>query len=115
VSPQAAARLQEVLTAQHRPPGYGVKVVPSQAGPPRPTIAAPRAGEAVVRRRADAAPLLIVDGRLTAALDGTELDCRPAAGASAPRAGFTRRPRPTGGPAGSARPGPRRPHGPGGP
>jgi hypothetical protein len=44
VTQQAAARLQEVLMAQYLPPGYGVKVVPDEAGEPRLTVGRPRAG-----------------------------------------------------------------------
>jgi hypothetical protein len=102
VTPQAAGRLQEVLTAQHLPPGYGVKVVPDAAGIPRLTVGRPGAGDEVVRRAAGEAPVLLVDRRLVAALDGAELDCRPAAagGAGPPRAGFTLRSRPRADPAG---------------
>jgi hypothetical protein len=93
VTARAAARLQEVLTEKNVPPGQGVKLVPQGPGSVGLAIAAPEAGDAIVRY-ADA-PVLIVAGRLTAALAGAELDCEEAVVAGEARTEYTlRRPAP---------------------
>jgi Fe-S cluster assembly iron-binding protein IscA len=74
VTERAAARLQEVVATRDVPPGQGVKLVPQGPGSVGLTIAAPDAGDEVVQY--EDAPVLIVDGRLTDALAGSEIDCR---------------------------------------
>src|SRR5262249_32132558 len=76
VTERAAARLQEVLATRDVPPGQGVKLVPKGPGSVGLTIAAPAAGDEVVRY--EDAPVLIVDGSLTDALAGAEIDCQEA-------------------------------------
>jgi Fe-S cluster assembly iron-binding protein IscA len=101
VTERAAARLQELQSTRDVPPGQGVKFVPRGPGSVGLTIGAPEAGDAVVRYAE--APVLIVDGRLTAALEGAELDCEEAVVAGQPRPEYTiRRPAPPGPPGGPA-------------
>ena len=76
VTERAAARLQELQSTRDVPEGQGVKLVPQGPGSVGLTIAAPEAGDEVVRH--GDAPVLIVAGSLTAALAGAEIDCREA-------------------------------------
>jgi len=95
VTERAAARLQELQSTRDVPPGQGVKLVPQGPGSVGLTIGAPEAGDEVVRY--EEAPVLIVDGQLTAALAGAEIDCREAVVDGQARTEYTlRRPPPEG-------------------
>ena len=95
VTERAAVHLQEVLAARDVPPGHRVKLVPQGPGSVGLTIAAPEAGDAVIQY--EDAPVLIVDGQLTAALAGTEIDCEESVVAGQARTEYTiRRPAPEG-------------------
>ena len=74
VTERAAARLQQAVATRDVPEGQGVKLVLQGPGSVGLTIAAPAAGDEVVRY--GDAPVLLVDGRLAAALAGAEIDCR---------------------------------------
>ncbi|MGH2353489.1 MAG: hypothetical protein ACRDI2_25660 [Chloroflexota bacterium] len=87
VTERAAAEFQEILTTKNAPPGHGVKLVPSGSGGVGMTIGAPGDGDKVIPREEGDDPLLIVDGRITDALEGLEIDCKPAEGQ--PGAAFT--------------------------
>ena len=74
VTERAAARLQELQSTRDVPEGLGMKLVPQGPGSVGLTLAAPDAGDEVVRYQD--APVLRVDGQLAAALAGAEIDCR---------------------------------------
>ena len=98
VTARAAARLQQTVARRDVPAGQGVKLVPQGPGSVGLVIAAPAAGDAVVRY-ADA-PVLLVDGRLTAPLAGAELDCEEPVVDGQARTAFTLHPRRRPAPAG---------------
>jgi hypothetical protein len=87
VTERAATRLQEVAATRDVPPGQGVKLVRRGPGGVGLTIAAPETGDEVVRY--EDAPVLIVDGRLTDALAGSEIDCRETVVGGEPRVEYT--------------------------
>lgn len=87
VTERAAAELQEVLVAQQAPPGLGVKLVPNQMGGISMTIAPPAEGDEVVQR--GDTPLLIVDYRISDAIDGMVLDAHTDEEDGQPRTQFT--------------------------
>jgi hypothetical protein len=87
--------LQEVVAARGVPPEQGVKLVLRGPGRVGLTLAAPAAGDEVVR--CQDAPVLVVDGRLAAALAGAEIDCQPSVVGGQERVEYTiRRPAPEG-------------------
>ena len=73
VTDRAADQLQEMLATKNAPPTQGVKLAPTGNDSFGMSIAAPVEGDEVVRR--DDRPLLIVDSRIAASLDGMEVDC----------------------------------------
>jgi Fe-S cluster assembly iron-binding protein IscA len=93
VTERAAARLQQAVATRDVPEGQGMKLVPQGPGSVGLTIAAPEAGDEVVRH--EDAPVLIVDGRLTDSLAGAEIDCRESVEGGQARVEYTiRRPAP---------------------
>jgi Fe-S cluster assembly iron-binding protein IscA len=90
VTERAATELEELLVSSNAPPGQGVKLVPSGTGSVGMTITAPSEGGEVIRRGEQ--PLLIVDGSLVGALDGSEIDCNTALIDGQPKTEFHLRP-----------------------
>lgn len=76
VTERAANELQELLTNNNAEPGQGVKLVPSGENRFGMSIGTPAEDDEVIRRGDE--PLLIVDSRIAAALDGSEIDCETA-------------------------------------
>ena len=90
VTDRAATELQELLSHNNASPGQGIKLVPNGANRFGMSIGAPGEDDEVIRR--DDEPLLIVDSRIAAALDGSEIDCETAMVGGEPRTEFKLRP-----------------------
>jgi Fe-S cluster assembly iron-binding protein IscA len=73
ITERAAVQLQELLAANEAPQGQGVKLVPDETGRIAMTIGPVGADDEVIEH--DGEPLLIVDGRIAAMLEGAQLDC----------------------------------------
>jgi Fe-S cluster assembly iron-binding protein IscA len=73
VTDRAAVELQELLKANNASEGQGVRLVPSVNGSIDMTIDSPSDGDEVIRSGEE--PILIVDARISGALDGTKIDC----------------------------------------
>jgi Fe-S cluster assembly iron-binding protein IscA len=84
ITERAGTELQRLLSEHFARPHQGVRLRLNQGGDLGMTIDVPHAGDSVIRR--DHAPLLIVDGRLSASLSQRVLDF-PLHAAS--RGGFT--------------------------
>jgi Fe-S cluster assembly iron-binding protein IscA len=61
VTERAATALQELLATNEAPPDSGVRLAPNASGNFSISVDAPHAGDEVVRREGDPAPMLIVD------------------------------------------------------
>jgi Fe-S cluster assembly iron-binding protein IscA len=74
VTERAATALQELLTTTAAPPDAGVRLTPNTNGGLAMTVDAPHAGDEVVLRGEDEAPVLIVDSAVVDDLQEVEVD-----------------------------------------
>ena len=92
VTERAATALEAMRTETGARPDQGVKLVASVSGTVGLIIAAPDAGDAVIRHRET--PLLIVARGIVDAFDDAEMDCEEETFNGRPHARFTLQPRP---------------------
>jgi hypothetical protein len=74
VTERAATALQELLTTTSAPPDSGVRLTPDSSGELAMIVDAPHAGDEVVLRGEDEAPVLIVDRAVVEDLQEVEVD-----------------------------------------
>jgi Fe-S cluster assembly iron-binding protein IscA len=74
VTERAATALQELLATNEAPPDAGVRIAPDTKGDLGMIVDSPHAGDAVVLRGEDAAPVLIVDSAVVEDLEEMVVD-----------------------------------------